>query len=105
MRYYPGEVFGSQHGLYGYRADEINQDGGPGSGNWGHAGRPGKLGGSGKGTGGKQHRLSTPSGGFTSRAQAEKENRQRSKASGSSQGSRGGSNSSQSNKKQSLPTK
>ena len=30
-------------------------DGGPGSGNWGHRGRPGKVGGSGKG-GGKQYR-------------------------------------------------
>ena len=30
-------------------------DGGPGSGNWGHKGRPGKVGGSGKG-GGKQYR-------------------------------------------------
>ena len=31
------------------------EDGGPGSGNWGHKGRPGKVGGSGKG-GGKQYR-------------------------------------------------
>ena len=31
------------------------EDGGPGSGNWGHKGRPGKIGGSGKG-GGKQYR-------------------------------------------------
>lgn len=29
----------------------IRKDGGPGSGNWGHAGRPGKVGGSGKGSG------------------------------------------------------
>lgn len=53
----------------------IQLDGGSGSGNWGHVGRPGKIGGSGKG-GGAQNRLQTPSGGFTSRAQAEKENRQ-----------------------------
>lgn len=52
----------------------IQLDGGSGSGNWGHVGRPGKIGGSGKG-GGAQNRLQTPSGGFTSRAQAEKENR------------------------------
>lgn len=38
-------------------------DGGPGSGNWGHAGRPGSRGGSGAG-GGKQYRLSTKEGGF-----------------------------------------
>lgn len=37
-------------------ADEMStEDGGPGSGNWGHRGRPGKVGGSGKG-GGKQYR-------------------------------------------------
>ena len=35
--------------------DEYADDGGPGSGNWGHKGRPGKVGGSGKG-GGKQYR-------------------------------------------------
>lgn len=72
-------------------------DGGPGSGNWGHAGRKGKLGGSGKGTGGKKYRLTTPSGGFTSRAQAEKENKQRSKASGSSGGGGGSNNGGSSN--------
>ena len=33
----------------------IEEDGGPGSGNWSHKGRPGKRGGSGKG-GGKQYR-------------------------------------------------
>lgn len=35
--------------------DELTDDGGPGSGNWGHKGRPGKVGGSGKG-GGKHYR-------------------------------------------------
>ena len=35
--------------------DKVIDDGGPGSGNWGHKGRPGKVGGSGKG-GGKQYR-------------------------------------------------
>lgn len=59
--------------------DILIVDGGPGSGNWGHEGRPGKVGGSGKG-GGIANRLSTPSGGFTSRSQAEKENRQRNKS-------------------------
>lgn len=34
---------------------DIEEDGGPGSGNWGHKGRPGQVGGSGKG-GGKQYR-------------------------------------------------
>lgn len=37
------------------------EDGGPGSGNWGHAGRPGKLGGSAPG-GGKSNRISTRNG-------------------------------------------
>ncbi|MBR2800348.1 MAG: hypothetical protein IKE04_05675 [Oscillospiraceae bacterium] len=36
-------------------SDVEANDGGPGSGNWGHKGRPGKVGGSGKG-GGKQYR-------------------------------------------------
>lgn len=35
--------------------DQFSDDGGPGSGNWGHKGRPGQIGGSGKG-GGKQYR-------------------------------------------------
>lgn len=35
--------------------DDLEEDGGPGSGNWGHHGRPGHVGGSGKG-GGKQYR-------------------------------------------------
>lgn len=54
------------------------QDGGPGSGNWGHAGRPGQPGGSAKG-GGKRFRLSTPDGGFASLAAAYKENAKHSK--------------------------
>ena len=68
------------------RTDELSEDGGPGSGNWGHAGVKGKVGGSAKGTGGKQHRLTTPSGGFTSRSEAEKENKQRSKGGGGGSG-------------------
>lgn len=50
-------------------------DGGPGSGNWGHAGRPGiGRGGSAAGTGGKKNRLTMQSGGFTSINNAYKEN-------------------------------
>lgn len=61
-------------------ADRAYQrDGGAGSGNRGHAGRPGQRGGSGSG-GGKANRLSTPEGGFTSMSQAYKENKQRDKA-------------------------
>lgn len=44
-----------------------NADGGPGSGNWGHGGRPGKRGGS-TGGGGKQHRTGTKESGFSSEA-------------------------------------
>lgn len=75
-----------------YDQSERNIDGGAGSGNWGHAGRPGKRGGSSEG-GGSQYRLSTPDGGYTSRSQAEKENKQRdktAKASGNSGGSKKG---------------
>lgn len=53
-------------------------DGGPGSGNWGHAGRPGIRGGSGAG-GGAAYRLTTPSGGYTGLVGAYKENKQRDK--------------------------
>ena len=49
-----------KHMLSKLRADIFvrrnTADGGPGSGNWGHAGRPGKVGGSAKGNGGKQYR-------------------------------------------------
>lgn len=48
-------------------------DGGPGSGNWGHQGRPGIKGGSGPG-GGVAYRLNTPSGGYTGLVGAYKEN-------------------------------
>ena len=43
-------------------------DGGPGSGNWGHEGRPGKVGGSGEG-GGKHNRQTKKEGGYTSFSQ------------------------------------
>lgn len=47
-----------------------NQDGGPGSGNWGHAGVPGKVGGSASG-GGTQNRQGSKKEGFTSEAKKE----------------------------------
>lgn len=50
----------------------IAQDGGPGSGNWGHGGRPGKLGGS-TGGGGKQHRTGNKESGFSSEAKKKAE--------------------------------
>lgn len=52
----------------------IQIDGGPGSGNWGHSGRPGKIGGSGKG-GGKQHRTGTKETGFSSAAKEQKKSK------------------------------
>ena len=52
---------------------EFMGDGGPGSGNWGHAGRPGQAGGSAKG-GGKQYRLTKPEGGYTGLVWAYKAN-------------------------------
>lgn len=61
----------------------IRLDGGPGSGNWGHAGRPGKLGGS-AGGGGKEHRTGTKESGFSSeakeRAKAKKTTKKETKA-------------------------
>ncbi len=56
-------------------------DGGPGSGNWGHAGRPGIRGGSGAG-GGVAYRLNTPYGGYTGLVGAYKENEARNKQNG-----------------------
>lgn len=53
-------------------------DGGPGSGNWGHQGRPGIRGGSSSG-GGVAYRLNTPSGGYTGLVGAYKENEARNK--------------------------
>lgn len=49
-----------------------NADGGPGSGNWGHGGRPGKVGGS-SGGGGKEHRTGTKEKGFSSEAKKKAE--------------------------------
>lgn len=53
-------------------------DGGAGSGNWGHSGRPGLRGGSGAG-GGVAYRLTTPNGEYTGLVGAYKENKQREK--------------------------
>ena len=44
---------------------DTHEDGGPGSGNWGHAGRPGQRGGS-EGGGGVHNRLNAEGGGYTS---------------------------------------
>lgn len=49
-----------------------NEDGGPGSGNWGHSGRQGKRGGSSKGSGGVANRLGSKESGFTSKAKERK---------------------------------
>ncbi len=62
----------------GTRYNSANHDGGPGSGNWGHAGRPGLRGGSGGG-GGSANRLSTRGGGYTSEAKAWAENKKKGK--------------------------
>lgn len=68
-------------------------DGGPGSGNWGHSGRPGKIGGS-CGGGGKEHRQGTKEKGFTSEAKKKSEENATSKSSsaGNSSGKAGKSN-------------
>ena len=47
------------------------KDGGPGSGNWGHEGRPGSVGGSAEG-GGSHNRISDPNGGYTSSSKQSK---------------------------------
>ena len=65
-------------------AKMYNLDGGPGSGHWGHSGRPGEVGGSAEG-GGVAFRLTTPSGGFTGLSGAYKENVKRSKGQSSEQ--------------------
>lgn len=48
--------------------NEERADGGEGSGNWGHEGVPGKVGGSAPGTGGAEHRLGSKASGYTSAA-------------------------------------
>lgn len=62
-------------------------DGGPGSGNWGHKGRPGIKGGSGKG-GGVQYRYNTLQNNvYTSEAKAWAENKEKNKSAASGGGS------------------
>lgn len=46
--------------------NEVANDGGPGSGNFGHAGRPGHVGGSAKGSGGSSFRSGSKETGYTS---------------------------------------
>ena len=62
-------------------------DGGAGSGNWGHSGRPGYRGGSGAG-GGVAYRLTTPSGEYTGLVGAYKENEKHTGAHGGGGGSK-----------------
>ena len=50
----------------------LSADGGPGSGNWGHEGRPGKRGGSAEG-GGAHNRMTAEGGGFTSFSKIQKQ--------------------------------
>ena len=58
---------------YHYDMENVRkEDGGPGSGNWGHGGRPGKLGGS-SGGGGKANRTGTKESGFSSEAKKKAE--------------------------------
>ena len=64
-----------------YEMLHLKMDGGPGSGNWGHAGRPGKRGGS-AGGGGKANRTGTKESGFSSKAKERIQ--QKTKSSGSS---------------------
>ena len=56
--------------LLGLDKEFVNEDGGPGSGNWGHRGRPGKKGGSGKG-GGSAMRSGSKETGYTSFTKSE----------------------------------
>lgn len=60
---------------------EIREDGGAGSGNWGHGGRPGKRGGS-TGGGGISNRQGSKEGGFTSEAKHRAESKKRGIAEG-----------------------
>ena len=56
----------SAHDTVAFIAKLLGMDGGPGSGNFGHAGRPGKRGGSAKGSGGGAFRSGSKEGGYTS---------------------------------------
>ena len=52
--------------ILGLDSNEVETDGGPGSGNFGHAGRPGKVGGSAKGSGGSAFRSGSRESGYSS---------------------------------------
>ena len=69
--------------------ENIHQDGGPGSGKWGHGGRPGKVGGSAKG-GGKQNRYGSKESGFSSEAKKRAEKKNSASGSGNGKGSKAG---------------
>lgn len=72
---------------YHYDMDLVTkEDGGPGSGNWGHGGRKGKVGGSAKGTGGVQHRTGTKETGYSSEAKKKVEAKSTGEGSRSSNG-------------------
>ncbi len=51
---------------------KVKEDGGPGSGNWGHEGRPGERGGSKKGTGGVANRMGGKLSGYLSKSKERK---------------------------------
>ena len=63
----PPERLAEFEKVYDSLAADGRFDGGPGSGNWGHVGRPGKVGGSGKG-GGVHNRSGTKESGYSSAA-------------------------------------
>lgn len=67
-----GKVIGWVNGFEAPEANaSANHDGGPGSGNWGHEGVPGKLGGSAPG-GGSENRVGDKQSGYTSFAKEKK---------------------------------
>lgn len=76
--------------------EDMNEDGGAGSGNWGHGGRKGKRGGSARGTGGVANRKGSKETGFTSTAKEKKQSKSVAgggSGNGSSSGGSGGSSS------------
>jgi len=67
-----GEYEGHVFTMFDFIQDKMKaQDGGPGSGNWGHRGRPGKVGGSSKGSGGGAFRAGNKESGYRSFARSE----------------------------------
>lgn len=83
----------------GIKSEVMNSDGGSGSGNWGHSGRPGKRGGS-AGGGGKAYRQGTKESGFSSEAKKRAAEKKKATGVGGAGGSgTGNGNSSGSSKK------